>query len=56
MRDGEPPSVASRSRCGRRGGVDTDEGAAESIKLKPKKINDVEDKVVEVFFSELSEQ
>jgi hypothetical protein len=67
VRDGEPPSVASRSRRGpERHGVYAnvvhtdivyaDECTAESIELKPKEVDDVEDKVVEVFFSELSEQ
>jgi hypothetical protein len=56
MRDGEPPSVASRSRCGPgRSGVDTDavytdviytdEGTVEFVELKPEKVNDVEGKV-----------
>jgi hypothetical protein len=42
-----------------RGGVDADvvyadEGIAESVELKPREVDDVEDKVVEVFFSKLS--
>jgi hypothetical protein len=34
--------------------VYVDEGTAESVELRPKGVNDVEDKVVKVFFFELS--
>jgi hypothetical protein len=36
--------------------VYVDEGTAESVELRPKGVNDVEDKVVKVFFFELSVQ
>jgi hypothetical protein len=60
---GKLQSPRTRTRWSRRGpgrgGVDADvvyadEGIAESVKLKPREVDDVEDKVVEVFFSKLS--
>jgi hypothetical protein len=62
VRDGEPPRVASRSqrgpRCDR---VDADvvcvgEGIAESVEFKSEGVNDTEDRLVKIFFSELSAQ
>jgi hypothetical protein len=54
--------VVNRSRSGPRcGGVDvdivyTDENTSESIELKPEEIDDVENKIIEIFFSGLSVQ
>jgi hypothetical protein len=59
--------MARRSRRGPGcGGVDADivnadvvyavEGTMESVELKPKEVDDVEDELVEIFFFGLSEQ